>query len=427
MDTIFALATAKGRAGIAVIRLSGSLSLIVAEALCGDLPASGRVLRKIRSRNGDLIDEALILTFCAGESYTGEAVVEFQIHGSVAVINLILSELASFDGVREAEAGEFTRRALENGRLDLTQVEGLADLIDAETIVQQRQAVRVMTGGLGVKAERWRTALIRAAALLEATIDFADEEVPVDVTPEVRVLLSSVGEEMRAEIAGSGIAERIRTGFEVAIVGPPNAGKSTLLNRLAGRDAAITSHHAGTTRDVLEVRMDLGGLPVTVLDTAGIREAQDDVEEIGIRRGVDRARAADIRVHLVADGSQPELEVVEGDLVLVPKVDDGRLGERGISGETGAGVDSLVRRLGQVLSQRATGAGVAIRERHRLAMITAIAHLDDVLDRLDSAGEFPDLLAEELRFALRAVDGIVGRISVEDLLGEIFSSFCIGK
>lgn len=427
MDTIFALATARGRAGIAVIRVSGPLARKVSGEICGELPESGRSLRKISSRSAELIDEGLILTFRAGESFTGEDVVEFQVHGSVAVIDFLLSELRSFDGVREAEAGEFTRRALENGRLDLTQVEGLADLIDAETLAQQRQAVRVMTGGLGAKADGWRTRLIRAAALLEATIDFADEEVPVDVTPEVWELLTQVRDEMAAEIKGSGIAERIRSGFEVAIVGPPNAGKSTLLNRLAGRDAAITSHHAGTTRDVLEVRMDLGGLPVTVLDTAGIREAQDDVEQIGIKRGVDRALAADIRVHLLTDGAKPELDVQAGDVVLVAKDDDGRFGKEGISGETGHGVDELIARLAHVLSKRAVGAGVAIRERHRIAMNAAIPHIDGVLERLDTASEMPDLLAEDLRHATRAVDGIVGRVDVDDLLGEIFSSFCIGK
>lgn len=427
MDTIFALATARGRAGIAVIRVSGPLSRSVAEEFCGSLPKSGRSLRRIRSRNGDLIDEGLILIFRAGESFTGEDVVEFQVHGSIAVIGFLLSELNAFDGVREAKAGEFTRRALENGRIDLTQVEGLADLIDAETLAQQRQAVRVMTGGLGVKADRWRTKLIRAAALLEATIDFADEEVPVDVTPEVGALLIQVKEEMQAEVKGSGMAERIRSGFEVAIVGPPNVGKSTLLNRLAGRDAAITSHHAGTTRDVLEVRMDLTGLPVTILDTAGIREAQDDVEKIGISRGVERAKNADMRVHLVMAGARPELDVVDGDIILVAKDDDGQQGEAGISGQTGQGIDALVTRLGQVLSSRAAEAGVAIRERHRIAMTAAISDIDGVLERLDMAADMPDLLAEDLRFATRSVDGIVGRVDIEDLLGEIFASFCIGK
>lgn len=427
METIFALATARGRAGIAVVRISGSLARAAAEKLCGTLPRRGRSLRRLMDRDGDLIDEALALTFPHGESFTGEEVVELHIHGSVAVVARVLSELGDFDGLREAEAGEFTRRALDNGRLDLAQVEGLADLIDAETESQRRQAVRVMSGGLGARAEAWRSALIRAAALVEATIDFADEEVPVDVSPEVRDLLVQVMEEMAAEIRGSGIAERIRSGFEVAIVGPPNAGKSTLLNRLAGRDAAITSHIAGTTRDILEVRMDLDGLPVTILDTAGIREARDEIEALGIGRGIRRAQDADLRVHLVIEESRPELEVLPHDIVLRAKDDDGRFGENGISGQTGFGVDSLVRRLCETLGQRASGAGVAIRERHRKAMEGAVGHIARVLEKLEIADEIPDVLAEELRYAIRSADSLVGRVDVEDLLGEIFASFCIGK
>ena len=427
MDTIFALATARGRSGIAVIRISGSLARSTAEALCGGLPENGRTLRKIWTKTGDLIDEGLILTFRDGESFTGEEVVEFQVHGSVAVSDYLQSELSGFEGVRPALPGEFTRRALENGRLDLSQVEGLADLIDAETLAQQKQAVRVMTGGLGRKAERWRHGLIRAAALLEATIDFADEEVPVDVTPEVGQILTELRADLETEIKGAVIAERVRSGFEVAIVGAPNIGKSTLLNRLAGRDAAITSHHAGTTRDVIEVRMDLSGIPVTVLDTAGIRESKDEVERIGIERGVVRAEAADLRVHLVPQGSLSELKVMDEDIVLIAKDDDGCFGKSGISGETGYGVDSLVERLSDCLSRRATGAGLAIRERHRVAMILAVDHIDDVIAKMDTADDMPDLLAEELRVATRAVDEIVGRVDTEDLLGEIFSSFCIGK
>ncbi|MCE8471849.1 50S ribosome-binding GTPase, partial [Rhodovulum sulfidophilum] len=223
-----------------------------------------------------------------GASFTGEDVVEFQCHGSPATVSALLSALGCIDGLRLAEPGEFTRRALENGVLDLAQVEGLGDLLEAETEAQRRQALRVLSGALGAKVDRWREALIRAAALLEATIDFADEDVPVDVTPEVTGLLDEVAASLRSEIDGVSVAERIRDGFEVAIVGPPNAGKSTLLNHLAGREAAITSEHAGTTRDVIEVRMDLDGLPVTFLDTAGLRESADEVETIGIARAVAR-------------------------------------------------------------------------------------------------------------------------------------------
>ncbi len=240
MDTIFALATAPGRAGVAVIRISGPSARMAAEALAGPLPLAGRSLRVLRDVDGETVDEALCLTFAPGHSFTGEEVVELQVHGSPAVVTRLLGLLGGIPGLRMAEAGEFTRRAFENGRLDLAQVEGLADLIDAETEVQRRQAIRVFSGALGVKAEAWRERLIRAAALVAATIDFADEEVPVDVAHEVAGLLDTVRMDLEREAAGVGVAERIRDGFEVVILGAPNAGKSTLLNALAGREAAIT-------------------------------------------------------------------------------------------------------------------------------------------------------------------------------------------
>jgi len=285
MDTIFALATARGKAGVSIVRVSGPLAWASAAHFgVVNLVARQPKLARLTGSDGGLIDEALVLSFDDGQSFTGEQVVEFQVHGSPAIVAALLSELGSLDGLRLAEPGEFTRRALENGQLDLARVEGLADLIDAETEAQRKQALRVFSGALGKKADGWRTDLIRAAALLEATIDFADEDVPVDVTPEVTALVSGVRGELELEAQGVKAAERIRDGFEVAIVGPPNAGKSTLLNALAGREAAITSSVAGTTRDVIEVRMDLNGLPVTFLDTAGLRETTDEVEAVGVQR-----------------------------------------------------------------------------------------------------------------------------------------------
>lgn len=426
MDTIFALASARGKAGVAVVRVSGPGAFAACAALAGGLPET-RGLRRLRAPDGRVLDEALVLVFPEGQSFTGEAVVELHLHGSSAVVEAVLRALGEVDGLRGAEPGEFTRRALENGRLDLAQVEGLADLIEAETEAQRVQALRVLSGALGDKAEAWRRDLIRAAALLEATIDFVDEEVPVDVGPDVIALMDRVANGLEVERDGVGVAERIRDGFEVAIVGPPNAGKSTLLNALAGRNAAITSEVAGTTRDVIEVRMDLGGLPVTLLDTAGLRDATDAIESIGIERALQRARAADLRVFLTLDGATGVgLVPAEGDIVVAGKADLGASGFA-VSGKTGVGIDALVAKIGGVLGARAAHAGTAIRERHRLGFVRALEALARGRIALEGGASMTDLAAEELHVAVRALDSVVGRIDVETVLDEIFSSFCIGK
>lgn len=428
MDTIYALASAQGKAGVAVIRLSGPNARSAAEALCrAPLPARGMSLRVLRDAGGARLDEGLILTFPEGASFTGEEVAELQVHGSIAGISSVLAALGQQPGLRAADPGEFTRRALENGRLDLAQVEALADLIDAETEAQRRQAQSVLSGKLGVLAESWRKDLIRAAALIEATIDFADEDVPVDVTPEVRDLLSGVNVGLQSQGQGVRIAERIRTGFEVAIVGAPNVGKSTLLNALAGREAAITSEIAGTTRDVIEVRMDLLGLPVTILDTAGLRETQDAIEGIGVQRARDRAEAADIRVFLTEDVSTLEIVVMPGDIVLAPKADQRTDETPSVSGMTGQGVESLVARIGEELRGRAAGAGLATRARHKQAMDRASIALESAQRALDRGPETYEIVAEDIRVAVRSLESLVGRIDVEDYLDEIFSSFCLGK
>lgn len=424
METIFALATARGRAGVAVVRISGSMAVDAAGQLMSNVP-SGRGLRQLRDASGALLDEALVLQFPQTRSFTGEPVIELHLHGSEAVVAAVLRVLGEDPHLRMAEAGEFTRRALQNGKLDLAQVEGLADLIDAETEAQRKQAVRVLAGALGDRADEWRRNLLRAAALIEATIDFADEEVPVDVSPEVIELLRSVTISLSTEAEGVVFAERLRKGFEVAIIGAPNAGKSTLLNRLAGRDAAITSEVAGTTRDVIEVRMDLNGLPVTVLDTAGLRETDDVVEKIGIERAIARAKDADVCVYLQMPDDDFDLALDDDAIILTAKSDLN--GGQGISGLTGDGVDALVDRLSEILDRRVSGIGVAMRERHRLAMIRAMDCLNDALSAIEVGDFMVDLVAEDLRTAARAIDSLLGRIDVEDILGEIFSSFCIGK
>ncbi|MGI3169777.1 tRNA uridine-5-carboxymethylaminomethyl(34) synthesis GTPase MnmE [Pseudooceanicola sp. C21-150M6] len=427
MDTIFAQATAPGKAGVAIVRLSGPLAWQAVAQLCGSVPEPRQAGLRVLRWDGVVLDEALVLTFAEKASFTGEKVAEFQTHGSTAVVASLLRALSEMEGLRAAEAGEFTRRALENGQLDLAQVEGLADLIEAETEVQRRQAQRVLSGDLGRRAEDWRRDLIRAAALIEATIDFADEDVPVDVSPEVTELLERVRDSLSHEVMGVGFAERIRDGFEVAIIGAPNVGKSTLLNALVGRDAAITSDVAGTTRDVIEVRMDLGGLAVTVLDTAGLRETSDVVEAIGVQRARDRATAADMRVFLIAPGDVPEMAPLKGDIVLQAKADI--LGDvpGSISGKTGFGVDQLLRDIQTRLSDLAGQSGLATRERHRIAMQRAGEGLEAALRLVSLGSEHAELAAEELRTAVRALDSLVGRVDVEMLLDDIFSSFCIGK
>jgi tRNA modification GTPase len=428
MSTIFALATAQGRAGVSVVRISGPLAFDIARRFCGDVPAPRTAaLRRVASPVSGVIDDALVLTFKGPHSFTGEDVVEFHVHGSTAVVSAVLSSLSQVEGASLAEPGEFTRRALENGKLDLAQVEGLADLIDAETEAQRRQALRVLTGDLGKRVEAWRSKLIRAASLLEATIDFADEEVPVDVTPEVSSLLRDVLDDLNAEIEGSYVAERVRLGFEVAIIGPPNVGKSTLLNTLSGRDAAITSDIAGTTRDVIEVRMDLAGLPVTLLDTAGLRDSDDVVETIGIERAVKRADTADVRVFLGDDTESLGLDVREGDILLRPKVDKADGKPNGISGRTGHGVSELLEHLKNTLGKRSASAGLATHERHRSAMSNARQYLVSAIDHATIGPDVYDMAAEDMRSAIRALETLVGRIDVEALLDEIFASFCLGK
>jgi tRNA modification GTPase len=427
MDTIYALATARGRSGLAVVRISGPAAFAAGSALCATLPAPRVAGLRRLSWGGELLDEALVVSFAEGASFTGEAVVELHCHGGPAVVGAVLRALSEQPGLRLAEPGEFTRRALENGVLDLAQVEGLADLIDAETEAQRRQAVRVLSGSVGQKVDGWRRDLIRAAALLEATIDFADEDVPVDVSPEVLALIDGLMAELGREAAGVAAAERIRDGFEVAIVGAPNAGKSTLLNQLAGREAAITSEIAGTTRDVIEVRMEIAGLPVTFLDTAGLRDTEDRLERAGIERALARAEAADLRLFL-SDGSPLPLEPTGDDIVVLGKSDtkSGWFG-LAVSGKTGQGVPELMARIGEILGERVSSAGALVRVRHRVAVTSAIAALAESRAEVVRPDSRVELAAEHLRQAVRALDALVGRVDVDDLLGEIFASFCIGK
>ena len=427
MDTIFALASAPGKAGISIVRLSGPLAINVAEKLTkSKLKEKQPNLRVIYDSDNHFIDQALILIFSKPYSFTGENVVEFHLHGSSAVVSSVIKLLGNFKGLRSAEAGEFTRCALDNGKLDLAQVEGLADLIEAETDAQHKQAARIFNGALGDKTKEWRAKLVKAGALLVATLDFADEEVPEEVTPEVEKLINMVLSDLDKEIIGVQTAERIRSGFEVAIVGAPNLGKSTLLNYLVGRDAAITSNVSGTTRDIIEVKLDLRGLPVTILDTAGIRISDDKLEEIGISRALERSSLSDLRIVLTEDGEYPSgLKKRDTDIICIAKDDQGNRG--GVSGKTGAGIDRLKNNIWDILNDKAQYVGIATRERHKSSMVNAKKFLGNAVVSLRDGPEYYDITAEEIRAATSALDSLIGRIGVEDVLDEVFSSFCLGK
>jgi tRNA modification GTPase len=402
------------------------------------------------SESGEVIDEALTLWFPAPHSETGEDVAELQLHGGHAVVAGVLGALGRIDGCRVAEAGEFTRRAFENGRLDLTEVEGLADLIAAETTAQRRQAFRQLKGLIGDRAEDWRRRLIEALALVEARIDFSDEaDVPEDLIGPALRAVGQLRDEMAAVLADGGRGERLREGLVVAIAGPPNAGKSTLLNRLARREAAIVSPHPGTTRDVIEVHLDLGGYPVTLLDMAGIRESDDPVEQEGVRRA--RARAADADLVLwvsdlsaagaaapKADPGLLDAEVwrVENKIDLAPKHAPGKNESRSsevvnqsftISAIKGTGVDRVVVALTGYAKQyfAQTEATIVTRARHRQAIEATVAALNRALGQGQGGGE--ELIAEELRSAATTLGRLIGRVDVEDILDVIFRDFCIGK
>ncbi|MCH1536033.1 MAG: tRNA uridine-5-carboxymethylaminomethyl(34) synthesis GTPase MnmE [Amylibacter sp.] len=430
-DIIFALASAKGRAGVSVIRVSGKNSIFSIEKLLKNtLPVDNKCLRKIYDADDNIIDEVLILTFKEKASFTGDETVEIHCHGSTAVVTYILQTLSNIKNFRIADPGEFTRRALENGNLDLTQVEGLADLIESETEAQRRLAIRSMDGALSSKVQEWRKDLIRAVSLIEATIDFADEDIPTDVTPEVLGLINKTQADIKSEIKGSFAAERIREGFEIAIVGPPNIGKSTLLNALAGRDAAITSDMAGTTRDVIEVKMDISGFAVTLLDTAGIRETTDKIEKIGVDRAKLRAKNADLRLFITHSGEPNDLKLnpEENDIVVIGKSDLlNKPDILAISGKSGEGLDSLLEEISDRLSRLSIGAQTATRERHRISMIKAQRFLDSGKLLIEDNLELSELASSEFHQGIQTLSSLIGSVGVEDLLDEIFSSFCLGK
>jgi len=426
MDTICALASARGKAGVAVIRLSGPTAWMAVKNLAGDLPAPRRAgLRRLRESDGRFLDDALVIGFEAGASFTGEEVAELHLHGSPAVVHATLSALCDQGGVRMAEPGEFTRRAFMNGRMELDEVEGLADLIESETDAQRRLAERSLTGALRERAEGWREQLVEVSALAGATIDFGEDVSADQVAGDISSRLRRLDEELVSEIAGTAVAERLRDGFEVAIIGRPNIGKSTLLNRLVGREAAITSEISGTTRDVIEVRMDIDGLPVTILDTAGLRDSGETLERIGVTRAVERGERADLRIFLVAPGECPAMEPKEDDIVATGKGDLHPDAVRPVSGITGLGVEELLSSVGSSLGERVGEIGAATQLRQAAALEDCLASVRRAQDAL-SWGSL-DLVGAEIDGAAGRLAILTGRIDVEDVLDRVFSRFCLGK
>jgi tRNA modification GTPase len=443
-STIVALATAPGRAGIAVLRLSGPAAGAALAACAGELPPP-RLARRVRFRDpasGEAIDDGLALFFPAPRSFTGEDVAELHVHGSRAVVAALIEALTRLAAVRLAEPGEFTRRAFENGKLDLTAVEGLADLVAAETAAQRRQALRQLGGELGRLYEGWRERLLRALAHVEAEIDFPEEGLPGEIWQSVRAEATMLRAEIAAHLTDGRRGERLRDGVSVAIIGPPNAGKSSLMNALARRDVAITAASAGTTRDVIEVALDLGGYPVVLADTAGLRSSPDAVEAEGVRRA--RARAADADLKLVVlDATRPREAVAlaglidASALVIANKIDlrpsdeaawADSLGGSGralrLSVSTGEGMNELLRRLERLVVERFApiDAPLITRARHRAALHDCLAAFDAF-----AAASLPELAAEDLRRATQALGTITGRVDIENMLDIIFREFCIGK
>jgi len=431
-DTIYALASGPPPSGIAVIRVSGPETRFVLETMAGGLAnARQAVVREIRNRAGEIIDRGICIWFPGPNSFTGEDTAEFQLHGGRAVISAMLDSLAELSGLRLAEAGEFTRRAFEHGRMGLTEVEGLADLVRAETDRQRRQALAVAGGALHERLERWRQEILTARAAIEAALDFADEDdIPDDVSERAWRTCGRIGSEINAFLDDGHRGEIVRDGFNVVLMGPPNAGKSSLLNALARRDIAIVTPEPGTTRDVLECWLDIGGFAVRVSDTAGIRETTGVVESEGIRRARGKAKEADLVIWLSAvDDPHPPVGLEDAGApvwVLRSKDDTGGFGPDGVSVVRDGGLASLTARLEEFLGSlggAAESVGVT-RHRHREGLERCAALLRNAAS---DDGAPMEVRAEWLRQAGESIGRLTGRIDVEEVLGSIFSEFCIGK
>lgn len=429
--TIVALSSGAGRSGVAIIRVSGPQVRFALETIAGPVPPPRSAqLRRLSDEAGDTIDRALILFFPAPHSFTGEDVAEFHVHGARAVISRLLEVLTRLPGLRLAEPGEFTRRAFEAGKLDLAAVEGLADLIDSETEWQRRQALRQMEGALGQISAGWRRRLLEAMALLAAEIDFSDEgDVGGPLFEQARGLALLVLGELRAALGSFAQGERVRDGYVVVLAGPPNAGKSSLLNALAQREVAIVSPIAGTTRDAIEVRLDLEGMPITLIDTAGLRESEETIEAEGVRRALALAERADLVLRVRAIDSDPDqFRLSDSLLTVATKADlDGAVlpGEIAVSARSGAGLERLLSAIvARLQSEPTAEPALLTRQRHKIAVSDAIAALERATATSQSEAE---LAAEDLRQAVVALERLIGRLGVEEVLDQLFAGFCIGK
>ena len=439
-STIFALSSGRGRAGVAVIRISGNFARDALEMLTGGVPEPRQaVLRRLTDPHSqELLDEALVLFFAGPASFTGEDVAELHIHGGPAVLDGVIAALGRIEGLRGAEPGEFARRAFANHKLDLTQAEGLADLIEAETEAQRRQALRQSGGALRALCEAWRENIIHAASLVEAALDFSDEaDVPELVEGRARPVVRALHDSLLRHLGDARKGERLREGLKVVLAGAANSGKSSLLNALTVRDAAIVSREPGTTRDAIEVHLDLGGYPVTLIDTAGLRAAPGEVEQQGIKRTYERAGQADLVIWLI-DGSNPQWRP-PGDLIadehtILPVFNKADLAQPDkahgdtlcISAKTGDGLDALIGKLtARAAKMMEAGEPVMItRARQRMELE---ACRDALNAFLDGAPQELELRAEDLRIAARALGRVTGSVDVEDVLDRIFGDFCIGK
>jgi tRNA modification GTPase len=422
-DTIFAVASGAGQAAIAVMRLSGPASRAMLAALCGRVPPPRRAsFRRLRDADGAELDQGIVVWLPGPGSYTGEDAAELFLHGGRAVLHGVADALVAL-GARPAEPGEFTRRAFLNGRMDLTEAEAVHDLIAAETEAQRRQALRQLDGALGTIYREWAERLRLLLAQQEALIDFPDEDLPPEVQALVTAELAALQSDVAAHLDDGRRGERLREGLVFAVTGRPNVGKSSLVNALAERDVAIVSPRPGTTRDALETRVVLGGVPVTLVDTAGLREADDEIEAEGVRRARARAAAADLVIAVIEVG---EL-IAQGDVHVANKIDLGGVvpdGAIGISALTGDGLDMLRARLADAARSLTASAGSPplTQARHRAALLEAAARLAGA-----QTAALPELRAEDLRLALRALGRITGSVGVEDILDTLFARFCIGK